>query len=102
MKLRAQLMMRIEDCYRKSGVPQAAMAETLGLTPPRFNALLKGKVGLFSLDALVNRRCEEGRREEAARNATDDRKGIGGQDEEVTPHQACVPSNSAYNVSTSM
>lgn len=54
LKLRAELMMRIEDCYRESGVPQAAMAEVLGLTPPRFNALLKGKIGLFSLDALVN------------------------------------------------
>jgi predicted XRE-type DNA-binding protein len=54
LKLRAELMMRIEDCYRKSGAPQAAMAEALGLTPPRLNALLKGKIGLFSLDALVN------------------------------------------------
>ena len=54
LKLRAELMMRIEDGYKKSGMPQAAMAKTLGLTPPRFNALLKGKIGLFSLDALVN------------------------------------------------
>jgi predicted XRE-type DNA-binding protein len=54
LKLRAELMMRIEDRYRKSGVPQAAMAEILGLTTPRLNALLNGKIGLFSLDALVN------------------------------------------------
>ena len=27
---------------------------SLGLTTPRFNALLKGKINLFSLDALVN------------------------------------------------
>lgn len=54
LKLRAELMMRIEDCCRKSGAPQAAMAESLGLTPSRFNALLKGKIGLFSLGALVN------------------------------------------------
>lgn len=30
------------------------MAEVLGLTAPRLNALLKGKIGLFRLDALVN------------------------------------------------
>lgn len=54
LKLRAELMMRIEDRFRESGVPQAAMAEALGLTTPRLNALLKGKIGLFSLDALVN------------------------------------------------
>ncbi len=37
-------MMRIEDCYRKSGATQATTAKTLGLTTLRFNALLKGKI----------------------------------------------------------
>ncbi len=54
LKLRSELMMRIEDHYRKSGMTQATVARSLGLTTPRFNALLKGKIGLFSLDALVN------------------------------------------------
>ena len=35
LKLRAELMMRIEDCCQKSGVAQAAMADTLGLTLAR-------------------------------------------------------------------
>ena len=51
--LRAELMMRIEDFYRQSGMTQAEAAKRLGLTQPRLNALLKGKIGLFSLDALV-------------------------------------------------
>ena len=54
LKLRAELMMRIEDFYKKSGMTQAKAAKLLGLTTPRLNALLKGKIGLFSLDALVN------------------------------------------------
>ncbi len=54
LKLRAELMMRIEDFYEKSGVTQAKAAKLLGLTTPRFNALLRGKITLFSLDALVN------------------------------------------------
>jgi predicted XRE-type DNA-binding protein len=54
LKLRAELMMRIEEFYRKSGMTQSEAADALGLTQPRFNALLKGKIGLFSLDALVN------------------------------------------------
>lgn len=53
LKLRSDLMMRIEDFYRKSGMTQARAAKALGLTQPRLNALLKGKIGLFSLDALV-------------------------------------------------
>jgi predicted XRE-type DNA-binding protein len=54
LKLRSELMMRIEDFYRKSGMTQVEAAKALGLTQPRLNALLKGKIGLFSLDALVN------------------------------------------------
>ena len=54
LKLRSELMMRIEEFYRESGMKQAAAAKALGITQPRLNALLKGKIGLFSLDALVN------------------------------------------------
>ena len=54
LKLRADLMMRIEDYYKKSGSTQATTAKTLGLTTPGFNALLKGKINLFSLVALVS------------------------------------------------
>ena len=54
LKMRADLVIRIVDFYKKSGMTQAQAAKTLGLTQPRLNALLKGKIGLFSLDALVN------------------------------------------------
>ena len=54
LKLRATLMMRVEDFYRRSGMTQSEGAKRLGVTQPRLNALLKGKIGLFSLDALVN------------------------------------------------
>jgi len=53
LKLRSGLMMRIEDWVKASGLTQAAAAKILGLTQPRLNALLKGKIQLFSLDALV-------------------------------------------------
>ena len=54
LHLRSELMTRIEEYYKKSGATLAATAKGLGLTTPRFNALLKGKINLFSLDALVN------------------------------------------------
>ena len=54
LKLRAELMRRIDHAYRGSGMTQAEAARALGLTQPRLNALLKGKIGLFSLDALVD------------------------------------------------
>jgi predicted XRE-type DNA-binding protein len=54
LKLRAELMMRIDEFFRSSGMTQSEGGKALGLTQPRLNALLKGNIGLFSLDALVN------------------------------------------------
>ena len=54
LRLRAELMTRIGDYYRQSGLTQSDAARQLGLTQPRLNALLKGKLDLFSLDSLVN------------------------------------------------
>ena len=54
LKLRSALMMRIEDWVKESGMTQAVAAKVLGLTQPRLNAMLKGRIDLFSLDALVN------------------------------------------------
>ena len=54
LRLRSELMMRIDAFHRESGLTQAECAKLLGLTQPRLNALLKGKLSQFSLDALVN------------------------------------------------
>lgn len=52
--LRAELMMKVENFVKKSGLTQQDAARTLGITQPRLNLLLKGKIDKFSLDALVN------------------------------------------------
>ena len=54
LKLRSELMMRIDAFHRESGMTQGECAKLLGLTQPRLNALLKGRLSLFSLDTLVN------------------------------------------------
>ena len=54
LKLRSDLMIRIEKYLKQSGMTQAEAARELGITQPRLNQLLKGKIQLFSLDALVN------------------------------------------------
>ena len=43
---------------------QQAAARLLGITQPRLNHLLKRKIGLFSLDALVNMPTKAGMRVE--------------------------------------
>jgi len=52
--MRAELMMKIEDYVKRNGATQRQAAKHLGITQPRLNQLLKHKIDLFSLDALVN------------------------------------------------
>lgn len=53
MKLRAELMHRIRDQIASRNTTQAAAARGLGVTQPRLNDLLRGRIDKFSLDALV-------------------------------------------------
>jgi len=54
MKLRADLMLHISQLIQEIGWTQKQAAEHCGLTQPRINDLLTGKINKFSLDALVN------------------------------------------------
>jgi predicted XRE-type DNA-binding protein len=53
MKRRSSLMIAIGEAVAAWRVPQAKAAKRLGVTQPRLNDLLRGRVGKFSLDALV-------------------------------------------------
>nr|WP_317623807.1 helix-turn-helix domain-containing protein [Acidovorax sp. SUPP3334]BDH38373.1 XRE family transcriptional regulator [Acidovorax sp. SUPP3334] len=54
MKLRAALMTALRQYIERSGITQAQMAKLFGVTQPRVSDLIRGKVHLFGLDALVN------------------------------------------------
>lgn len=54
MKARAELILSIRDRVNSWGLPQQEAAFRLGVTRPRLNDLLRGKLSKFSLDALVN------------------------------------------------
>lgn len=51
--LKRQLASRIAACVDQLNLRQVEAATMLELTQPRLNALLKGRVELFSLDALA-------------------------------------------------
>jgi predicted XRE-type DNA-binding protein len=53
MKLRSSLMIAISEAVSGWRVTQTEAARRLGVTQPRLNDLLRGRVGKFSLDALV-------------------------------------------------
>ena len=52
--LRTDLMIKIEQLIQKSGLIQSEAAKVLGITQPRINDMLKGRIEKFSLNALVN------------------------------------------------
>ncbi|UVO55603.1 helix-turn-helix domain-containing protein [Sphingomonas sp. SUN039] len=54
MKARTELMTAIRLRVLEWNLSQQAAAARLGITRPRLNDLLRGKLGKFSLDALVN------------------------------------------------
>jgi predicted XRE-type DNA-binding protein len=54
LAMRSELMIAIEKRVRAWKTTQAEAAARLGLTQPRLNDLLRGKLDKFSLDALVN------------------------------------------------
>ena len=62
LRARAELMQQIAAIVKESGWTQAAAATRCGVTQPRMNDLLRGRVSHFSLDALVNIATATGRR----------------------------------------
>ena len=54
LRARADLMRQISAFVNKKGWTQTEAAERCGVTQPRINDLLRGRVSRFSLDALVN------------------------------------------------
>jgi predicted XRE-type DNA-binding protein len=53
LKVRAMLMIEIEKYLRAKGLTQKAAAKLFGVTQPRISDLIRGKIGLFSVDTLI-------------------------------------------------
>ncbi|CAB3787154.1 helix-turn-helix domain-containing protein [Pararobbsia alpina] len=54
MKLRSGLMMALKGHIIRAGLSQSEAAKLFSVTQPRVSDLMRGKIGLFGLDALVN------------------------------------------------
>jgi predicted XRE-type DNA-binding protein len=62
LRARSELMQKIAEIVKQSGWTQVQAAQRCGVTQPRINDLLRGRVSRFSLDALVNVATALGRR----------------------------------------
>ena len=52
--IRADLMIQVQKLIKTRGLKQKAAARTLGVTQPRVSDLLRGRIDLFSTDALID------------------------------------------------
>lgn len=60
MKVRSQLMVQLKSYITKSGLNQGDAAKVFGITQPRVSDLMRGKINLFGIDALVNMAAKAG------------------------------------------
>jgi predicted XRE-type DNA-binding protein len=54
MKLRSVLMTALKNHLARTEMSQTQAAKLFGVTQPRVSDLMRGKINLFGLDALVN------------------------------------------------
>lgn len=62
LEVRYQLMERIAKIVKDNGWTQSEAAKSCGVTQPRINDLLRGRIARFSVDALVNIAAKLGRK----------------------------------------
>ncbi|MDZ4151040.1 helix-turn-helix domain-containing protein [Methylicorpusculum sp.] len=60
MKLRSTLMMALKEHITHRDLSQFEAAKLFGVTQPRVSDLMRGKINLFGLDALVNMAASAG------------------------------------------
>lgn len=54
LKLRASLMIAVERIVKDRGLKQREAAELFGTTQPRISDVMRGQIGEFTIDSLVN------------------------------------------------
>jgi len=62
LKVRSSLMMALKDHLERNNLSQKQAASLFGVTQPRVSDLVRGRIHLFSIDALVNMASSAGLR----------------------------------------
>jgi len=54
LKIRADLLIDLQEALSKRRMKQSEAAKMLGVTQPRVSDLMRGRIELFSIDSMVN------------------------------------------------
>ena len=53
LTVRSNLMIQVAEIIRARGLSRARAARLFGVTQPRISNLIRGKIGLFTIDSLI-------------------------------------------------
>ena len=54
LRIRAKMMMALTNYIQERKITQSRAARIMGVSQPRISDLVHGKIGLFTIDTLVN------------------------------------------------
>ena len=54
LRIRAKMMMALTGYIQERKITQSRAAKIMGVSQPRISDLVRGKIGLFTIDTLVN------------------------------------------------
>jgi predicted XRE-type DNA-binding protein len=54
LRIRAKMMMTLTGYVQERRITQARAAKIMGVSQPRISDLMRGKIGLFTIDTLAN------------------------------------------------
>ena len=54
LRIRAKMMMALTNYIQERKITQSRAARIMGVWQPRISDLVRGKIGLFTIDTLVN------------------------------------------------
>ena len=54
LRIRAKMMMALTGYIQARKITQSRAAKIMGVSQPRISDLVRGKIGLFTIDTLVN------------------------------------------------
>ena len=54
LRIRAKMMMALTGYIQERKITQSRAARIMGVSQPRISDLVRGKIGLFTIDTLVN------------------------------------------------
>jgi len=76
LRIRSELMAKVQKVIMAGGLKQAEAAKLLGVTQPRVSDLMRGRIDLFNVETLIDMLAKLGVRTKLVLQARQKRAGV--------------------------